>query len=112
MAPTAFDRALRVGDKINYKHNSEPAIFAYNNLLNTETVSVVFERAKELIVMQGETEIITRRPVAYIQQSEIDNLTIPYPIVGDQLTIQSVVYDIVAVPDDGHNEIEIHLEKE
>ena len=109
---TAFDRLLKVGDKANHKHNSEPAIFAYNGLLSTATVSVIFERAKELIVMQGETEIITRRPVAYIQQSEIDNLIIPNPVVGDQLTIQSVIYDIVAVPDDGHNEIEIHLEKE
>ena len=109
---TAFDRLLKVGDKTNYKHNSEPAIFAYNDLVDTETVSVIFERAKELIVMQGETEIITRRPVAYMQQNEIDNLNIPNPVIGDQLTIQNIIYDIVAVPDDGHNEIEMHLEKE
>lgn len=109
---SAFDRILEIGDKANHRHNGEPAIFAYNNLLDTEEVSVIFEKSKEIIVIQGETEIVTRRPVASIQHKQLTELGLPNPKIGDQLTIQTIVYDIVAVPDDGHNETEMHLEKE
>lgn len=112
MGVTAFDRALEIGDKVSHRHNGEPATFAYNNLANTEQVSVIFEKSKELIVLQGETEVVTRRPIAYIQMQELLEKSLPMPKIADQLTIQTVVYDIIAVPDDGHNQIEIHLEKE
>lgn len=112
MAPTAFDRALEIGDKINHKHNGETATFSYNGLQDSATVSVIFEPAKEIITIQGETEVVTRRPVAYIQHNQLEELALPQPAVRDQLTVQGVVYDIVAVPDDGHNETEMHLERE
>jgi len=112
MAATAFDRLLELGDKINHNHNGETAVFAYNNITETSDISVIFESSKEIISIQGETEVVTRRPVAYIKIKQIEDLAIPIPAVKDQLTVQGTVYDIVAVLDDGHNEIEIHLEKE
>ncbi len=109
---SSFDKLLYIGDRVNHKHNGEPAIFAYNNLQNTAPVTVIFEKSKELIVVQGENEVVTRRPVAYIEWDQLTELGLPKPKKRDQITIQGIVYDIVAVPDDGHNETEMHLEKE
>lgn len=110
--PTAFDRTLAIGDKLNYRHNGLTAVFAYNDLVDTAEITVIFEKSKEIIVLQGEVEVVTRRPVASVQHEQLEQLGLPLPKKKDQLTINSIVYDIVAVPDDGHNETEMHLEKE
>lgn len=108
--PSGFDRLLEIGDKINYGHNAQAATFAYNNLVDEAAVTVIFESSKEIIVVQGETEVVTRRPVASIDHKQLEEKALPFPQVKDQLTVEAKTYDIVAVPDDGHNETEMHLE--
>jgi len=110
--PSGFDRLLEIGDKISYRHHAEAATFSFNNLTQQAEVRVIFEPSKEIIVLQGETEIVTRRPIAFIDHKQLEELALPFPQVKDQLTVQAKVYDIVAVPDDGHNETEMHLELE
>ena len=110
--PTLFDRTLAAGDRLNYRHNGQQAVFAYNDLIDSAEITVIFERSKEIITLQGETEVAVRRPVASVQHEQLEQLGLPLPKKRDQLTIDSIVYDIAAVPDDGHNETEMHLEKE
>lgn len=112
MASNAFDKLLQISDKLNYLHNSQAAVFKYNDLADSADVKVIFEAAKEVITLQGDTEIVTRRPVAFIDMAQLKQRNLPMPKVRDQFEIDQVIYDIVATPNDGHNEIECYLEKE
>ena len=108
---SAFDRILKTADKTNYTLNGEPALFAFNDLTQNEDVTVIFEKEKEVVAMQGENQIVVRRPFATIQHQQFIELGLPLPKIRDQLTIQGVIYDIAEAPEDGHNETEMLLEE-
>jgi len=106
-----FDQALQIADRINYQHNAITANFAFNNLTQNADIQVIFEKSKEIVDIQGETGVVTRRPMAFVEHKPLLEKSIPLPKVRDQLTIDSIVYDIVSAPDDGHNQTEMQLEK-